>query len=582
MATKLGRKQLPPGHKADDFKYIGRPAKDQGDFDEEVGIADMASVNQFENRNSSKYYHAGVLQSQGKWFLYTEWGRISGGKSWSSGAPKSGMDFMFTACTSEAEARALFRKQCRSKNVSRLTQQEVGGKTIWAAKVDSKGKAKDAYIVQGLATRERGLPDAYSIKDDSGLEDKKAAAAAKKKAAKKTASKRKPKPGKNYQPQVLALANDLVGGTREYARAASAATGIIPTMKSITEVRDELLPLAMERIADISKRNPQRKRESQDSWEQRLLGEQLEDDKLIALSKLVAALVPRVIPLRGSSRQRAVATILSSANVLAIQNDLDAFASALSNEDFSLAEDESEREVIDPGKLLNAELTWIDPSSTKGKWLAAVYGAMSNNRHSYMRGKLVIKNIFEVRRPDRDEKFVAAVETVAKSRKGKYAETARLQPSKRSDLVDISDYARQANVFLGIHGTRAVNIHPILASNLRLPRSLPGAQITGAAFGHGIYFATDWRKSYGYTGHGNSYWCSGGNIRNRGFFMFLNDVIMGDAYMTRSCGSWSAPPSGKDSVAAYDKYVSSLANDEHIIFNPNYQRIRYLVEGEIK
>ena len=63
--------------------------------------------------------------------------------------------------------------------------------------------------------------------------------------------------------------------------------------------------------------------------------------------------------------------------------------------------------------------------------------------------------------------------------------------------------------------------------------------------------------------------------------MFLSDVIMGDAYMCRGCGSWSQPPKGKDSVAAFDTYVSSLANDEHIIFNPNYQRIRYLIEAEM-
>lgn len=588
MATKLGRKQLPSGYSPKDFKYVGRPARDQGDFDAGVGIADMASVNQFENRNSSKYYHAGVLQARGKWFVYTEWGRISGGKSWPGTYPKSGMDFMFTRCDDEDEARSVFRKQCRSKNVSRLTQQTVGAKVIWTAKVDSKGKAKDAYIVQSLATRERGLPDAYAIKDDAGLSPAQKQAAKKKSAAKKKtakkASKRKAKPAKNYQPQVVQLARDLVGGTQEYARSASAATGIVPTMKSIEEVRDELLPAALERIAALTKKHPQRKRESQTKWETRLLDAQLEDDQLIALSKLVAALVPRVIPRNGNARSRAVATILSSANVLSIQNDLDAFASSLENEDFSVdPKSKKDQDAIDPDKLLNAELTWIDPKSTKGKWIAATYRSMSNNRHGYMKGKLVIENIFEVRRDDRDQRFVEAVEAVAKSRtRAKIKDYARLQPNKRSDLADLGPHAKQANVFLGIHGTRAVNIHPILGSNLRLPRSLPGAQITGAAFGHGIYFATDWRKSYGYTGHGNSYWCKGGSIRDRGFFMFLCDVVMGDAFMARGCGSWSSPPKGKDSVAAYDTYVSSLANDEHIIFNPNYQRIRYVVEGNLR
>ncbi len=578
MAIKFGRKQLPGGYAASDFSYQGQPAKDQGDFGPEVGIADMASVNQFEARNSSKYYHAGVLCAKGTWFVYVEWGRISGGKSWPGARPKPGMDFMFTQCSDEDEARATFRKQCRSKNVSRLTKQVIGGKTIWTAKIDSKGKAKDAYIVQDLATRERGLPDAYSIKDSAGVDPK---TLAKKVAAKKRATKRG-RPSKNFQPQVIALARDLVGGTRDYARAAAQATGIIPTMKSIVEVRDELLPLALQRIAHITKAKPQREREAQASWEKRLLTAQLGDGKLIAVSKLVAALVPRVIPRSGSAQQRAQATLLSSANILTIQSDLDAFASSLENEDFSVDEERKGEPDIDPDEVLNADVTWIDPNSTKGKWLAATYSKMSNDRHGYISGKLVIKNIFEVRRPELDKRFEAAVKTVAQRCGGKFKDNARLQPRRRSDLTSISDYAGDANVFLGIHGTRAVNIHPILSSNLRLPRSLPGAQITGAAFGHGIYFATDWRKSYGYTGHGNSYWCKGGSIRKRGFFMFLNDVIMGDAYMASSCGSWSKPPKGKDSVAAYDTYVSSLANDEHIIFNPDHQRIRYIIEADLE
>ncbi len=573
MAVKFARKQVPPGFTPSDFIYKGRPAKQQGDFDAEVGIADMASVNQFEDRNSSKYYHAGVLEARGDWFVYTEWGRISGGRSWAGQTPKSAMDFMFTKCASEHEARALFASQCRSKNLSRLTQKQVGGKTIWVAKTDKAGKAKDAYIVQALATRERGLPDAYSIKDDSGVAKPEPAAAKPKRVA---------KPETNFQPQVVALAKDLVGGTRDYARAAAQATGIIPTMDAIQQVRDDLLPLALYRIAAISKANPIRPRETQDKWERRLLDLQLADDKLIDISKLVAALVPRVIPLGGSARDRAVATILSSDNVLRLQNDLEAFAGALANEDFSV-DDSKQIESVDPNKLLNANLTWIDPDSTKGKWISAAYRAMSNNRHDYMKGKLLIKNIFEVQRPDRDTKFIEAVERVAtRNDKKRLSERARLQPLRRTDLVDIIEWADAANVFLGIHGTRAVNIHPILAGNLRLPNSLPGAQITGAAFGHGIYFATDWRKSYGYTGHGNSCWSSGGSIRGRGFFMFLADVVMGDAFMARSTGSWSSPPKGKDSVAAFDKYVSSLANDEHIIFDPNYQRIRYVIEGDLK
>jgi len=576
MAVKFARKQVPTGFNPSDFRYRGRPANDQGDFAGDVGVADMASVNQFDDRNSSKYYHAGVTEARGAWFVYTEWGRISGGRSWTGAGPKPGIDFMFTQCSSEHEARATFAKQCRSKNLGRLTQKQVGSKVIWVAKADKQGKAKDAYIVQALATRERGLPDAYAIKDDAGL----ALAPA---PAKPAPAKRAAKPAAHYQAQVVALARDLVGGTRDYARAAAAATGVIPTMSSIEQVRDELLPLALERIAALATAHPREQQQSQTGWERAQLDLQLDDDKLIAVSKLVAALVPRVIPRGGSSRQRAAATILSSDNILRVEADLDAFAGALENEDFSVVAGAPANDAIDPDRLLNARLSWIDPSSTKGKWIAAVYRAMSNDRHSYIRGKLVINNIFAVERPDRDAGFVAAAKAVAAKRQAAtIRERARLQPARRTDLADLRDCAKPANVFLGIHGTRAVNIHPILAGNLRLPRSLPGAQITGAAFGHGIYFATDWRKSYGYTGHGNSCWSAGGGVAGRGFFMFLSDVIMGDAYMARACGSWSSPPKGKDSVAAYERYVGSLANDEHIIFDPNYQRIRYVVEATLR
>src|SRR3989304_507770 len=82
MATKLSKKEVPSGCNSGDFKYIGRPAKDQGDFDSDVGIADCACVNQFGEANNSKYYHGGVVQANGRFFVYLEWGRIKPGKSW--------------------------------------------------------------------------------------------------------------------------------------------------------------------------------------------------------------------------------------------------------------------------------------------------------------------------------------------------------------------------------------------------------------------------------------------------------------------------------------------------------------------
>lgn len=547
MAKKLGRKSFPSGYSPSDFVYQGRPAKTQDDFGDDVGLSDMACVDQFGDSNKAKYYHTGVVKAKGTWFVYLEWGRVFSGKSWLSGAFQ-GQDYQFIQCNSEDEARTQFQKKCREKNIKRLEEKKIGGKNIWVGR-----NGKDGYVVQSLATRERGLPDAYKIKDSTGVSSKK----------KKTKKKKSKKVSNNFQPQVIDLARDLAGGVVQYARDASAATGVIPTLDSIKEVREHLLDAAMQRISIVG-----------DNF-----NKQIKDQDLIDISNHVAALVPRKIPRYGSKEQRAQAVILSSENILSIQQDLDAFESSLKNEDL-FEEVEHDAGGIDPTNIFGAEITWIDPKTTKGKWLKSTFESMSNNRHHYLRKKVKIKNIFEVKRPRCDRLFSKAVEKVSKNNK-KIIHKARLQPKRRTDISDISDYAKNANVFLGIHGTRAVNVQPILSSNLRLPRQLKGVAIRGAAFGHGIYFATDWRKSYGYTGHGRAYYGSGGNVKNRGFFMFLNDVIMGDPYMADRTGSWTKPPQGKDSVAAYPDFVYSLQNDEHIIFNPDHQRIRYIIEGEV-
>jgi len=553
MPVKLTRKSFPAGYSSHDFQYQGRPSSTQGDFGDDVGIVDMACVNQFGESNNSKYYHAGVVKSQdGKWWVYLEWGRVKGGKSWNGAF--SGGDYQFLQCSSEEEARKAFSKQCRSKNSSRLQEKEVSGVIIWVSKIDKNGKAKDGYIVQSLATRERGLPDAYTIKDNSGLE---------KKASEKTPEKKKVvlSPSKDFHPQVVALAQDLVGGTKSYARAASEASGVVPTMESITKVRDQLIPIAMERIG--------------------ILGEDIEkqvkDKDLIDISKLVASLVPTVIPVRATQSQRERMTILSGENILQRQQDLDAFEASLLNEDFEVT---TPVQQVNPDHLLGAQVQWIDPKSDLGKWLSQTFLGMTNNRHYHLRGKKVrLLNMFSVTRPDRDSLFLKAAKDVAQKRKGVFNLKARLQPTSRPEVSDISDAYDQANIFLGIHGTRSVNVHPILSSNLRLPKSLRGVHITGAAFGGGIYAATDLNKSAGYVSGKDAYYGGGGHIKGRGWFMFLQDIVMGKAYRARRCHSWQEPPEGCDSIAAYPDFMPTLQNDEHIIFNPNYQRIRYIIEG---
>lgn len=555
VLNDYGRKGV-PSVDVSKFVYKGRPAKDQGDFGSGVGVADMACVNQFGEANNAKYYHAGVCcyEPDGSWWTYFEWGRMKGaGKSWNGSWTGIGGDFQFIKYADEASARTAFQDKCESKNVKRLEQKQVAGVTVWAAKEDKKGKVKDGYIVQSLATRERGLPDAYTIKDAEGISTPKIT-----KKVQRTSSR-------NFHPATMKLAADLVGGVQTYARAQAAATGITPTMGAIQQVRDDLIPAAGQRIAALGHN----------------IEAQINDKDLIDISKMVRGMVPMSFPISrsASASERAKAAILSANNIIALQSDLDAFEAALRNEDW----DETVHAGTDPDALLNAKLTYLDARDELGAWVRQTFERMSRNRHGHLRGGLRIKNVWAVERPDRDAKFVSAAARVAQKNRSKTIRNfARLQPTKRSDLSDCADIAPWANIFIGIHGTRPVNVAPILQGNLRLPKSLPGAQITGAAFGHGIYFATDWRKSHGYTGHGRSYHVSGGQIaaRKGTFFMFLNDVIMGDAYMTPSTGSWNTPPQGKDSVAAYPDHCYSLVNDEHIVFNADYQRIRYVIEAD--
>ncbi len=547
MANKLDRKVMPANHTADDFEVMGRAARDQGDFGTDVGVADCACVNQFGEANNSKYYHGAVVKSRktGAWFVYLEWGRIFSGQSWNGGF--HGQDFQFVECSGEADARAFFAKQLHSKNTKRLEQKMIAGVTVWAGKAGD-----DGYIVQSLATREKGLPDCYKIKDNSGV------TVVPKPAAPKAASK--PVSFKTFQPQVVKLASDLVGGVITYTKALSAASGVTPTMDAIKQVRDGLIPAALQRIKMVGGD----------------MRSQCQDTDLVDISKMVAALVPRPIPRSGMSQEEA---ILNGNTMTRLQQDLDAFEASLKNEDFEIAAPTTSG--VDPDSLLNANLVWLDTSSVEGRWVFQTYMAMSNNRHANVRG-MTVKNIFAVYREDRDARFRAMAEQVALKRKGQNLGSVPpgLQPRSRPDMKDIpADVVRDSNLFLGIHGTRGVNISPILASHFRMPKSLTGVHITGAAFGDGIYMATDRNKSAQYVGSSYSVYGSGGGIANRGHFMFLCDTIGGKFLYPKT--AWTIGghcPDGCDTVYAHPSKCLSLQNDEHVLFHPDMTRIRYLVE----
>lgn len=541
MATKLDRKTLPTGTNAVDFQIQGRPSRDQDDFGTEVGVADMACVNQFGEANNAKYYHASVVTNKtGAWFVYLEWGRLASGRSWDPSF--RGGDYQFVACDSESDARRFFQTQCRSKNVKRLVKRDVGGVQVWTAK-----EGDDGYLVQDLATRTRGLPDTYKIVTGTPVV---ASAPAPKTSA----------PTKTYHPEVVRLATDLVGGVKSYTRSMAQAAGVVPTLDSIKQVRDQFIPAALQRLATVG-------------TDVRV---QCADKDLQALSKAVAAIVPRPIPRAGLTAEEAV---LNANTIPRLEQDLDAFESSLTT-----ATVPTVTTTVDPASMLNADLEWLDLNSGLGAWVRTTYLNMTRNRHSNFSRAFKVRNIFKVTRSDRDAKFLEAAKRIGARRKGDAGPVlAGLQPTQRLDVEEYGNgLIQDANIFLGIHGTRSVNVSPIMGSHFRLPKSLNGVQITGAAFGHGVYLATDIKKSAQYVGAGASVYGSGGGIAGRGNFMFLCDAVGGKFHYPRSAwGIGDKVPGDGDSIFAHPNYCSSLQNDEHVVFDPFQIRIRYLVEVDV-
>ena len=122
------------------------------------------------------------------------------------------------------------------------------------------------------------------------------------------------------------------------------------------------------------------------------------------------------------------------------------------------------------------------------------------------------------------------------------------------------------------HGTRSANIPAILASNLKMPKTLKGVYITGAMFGPGIYFANSSTKS-------SQYSCSrfgGATNKYKTKYMFIADVALGKYKKEYSANYYHSVPQGYNSVKGCKG--SSLMHDEFIIYNENQQRLKYIVE----
>ena len=523
MATKLGRGVLPKGHSVDDFECFGPPATKDGDFSN-VKLADMGCFTQ-DGKDSNKYYHGAVVKSRknGEWFAYFEWGR--------TGASKA--DFTFIECGSEQEAQREFEKQLHSKNDKRGEWVTLAGKQVLQAKA-----GEDCYLVRPLATRSTGLPDAKKIAFNDG---------AKKTAQVTNTSSAKVSSKPKWDSETLKLMRDMNVGTIAYAKTAVQG-GNIPTQASIDEGRD-ILTEARKRVKAIGDREK----------------DQLSDTELRQLSNHLYSRIPKIKRVGDDN------WILNSSNIVAWDQDLDAFESALYAVDMG-----GDTDTNDPLAGFNIEMNWISPTSELGKFIMKWMPDATRNRHGDV-GKMKIHNIWSVRQLAHVSPWRKTIEKIAKSGNG-VGERALHQPKTRSD-VDAAEapFYPDANVSMMFHGTRSVNVPGILRENLRLPKQLVGVVITGAMFGGGIYWADDWKKSAGYTS-GYSRWGGGGGaVAGRHAFMFVADTALGNPFVAPGPRGYTEPPKGHHCIFGKAGH-SQVMNNEFITFDRAQHQLRYLVE----
>jgi len=533
MATKLGRKKFPTGHGPDDFQCFGPPATKDGEGIIGTMICDMGCFTQ-DGKDTNKFYHGAVVQSKKdqKWYAYFEWGRQTAGGS--------AADFLFVDCASKAEAEKEYTKQLRSKNDKRgvwVNHAALG--TILQAK-----EGEDCYLVRPQATRSTGLPDAKTITSNEGAKAKPIAA---------------PMVGKSKAPAVdaptLSLMRDLNLGAISYTRS-SMADSAIPTQATLDFGRC-VLTEAQKRLAKVG---PDVK-------------DQVNDVELKSLTSQLYSKIPKK-----KDRNAAPETwLLSQNNIVSWLMDIDAFESALYATDLG---DNN----VDPFAGLNLRMRHLTTNDPAGEFVHNWFPTATRMRHGF-RG-LRIKNLWQIDRDGDDARLESVQKKIAAS-PFELTERPRYQPKIRADLEAAKRrlYA-DSNTYLGIHGTRSVNVSGLMRESFRLPKDLVGVKITAWMFGPGVYMADDWGKSVGYTSHsGSRYAKGGGSVANRNAFMFLADTVLGASYVAPSDHPFTKAPDRHHSVcgkAGYTKgWGGALANNEFIVYSTDQVRIRYLVEFDV-
>lgn len=549
MAQKLARNAMPPSHTRDDFECFGPVANRDTDF-ANCKLADLGCFKQDEGTDSNKYYHAAVVKSKknGTWGLYVEYGRTK------DGVPSS-PQFQFTVCSNESEAMGEFASQCDSKNTKRGQWEQVGSKERYVPRTKKDGTTEDLYVVRYMASRSVGLPAAKGICNADATGSTVATTTKAKTSAKRAVSK--------IDIHTRKLFSDLLGGAISYTRA-TIVGNTMPAAAAISDARD-LLQDAMAAVKKVGSN----------------VKNQVADPTLKKLTYALYGMIPKVKPPSAQEKD----WILSQDNIIAWQNDLDAFETALKSANVNV-EDHADDHVM---QGIPATMEWVDPKSELGKHTIDWWVGQTRNRHGH--AKLQIHNLWKVDRHGDDKIFNNCVEETLGQMPKTWNNERPFNVDRQKQRPDLSVGDRKkywsANVALSFHGTRAVNVPGIIRENLRFPNQLVGVVINGAMFGPGSYFADDWGKSAGYCSrsHGSSLYAgSSGHVNGRRSFMFGFDVALGNPHVAKDAHGFTEPPKGCHCVFGKAGHTNSwasssgLQNNEWIIYRRNRIQMKYLAE----
>lgn len=336
---------------------------------------------------------------------------------------------------------------------------------------------------------------------------------------KKVAKKQK---SSNLDPQTEKLLQDLNTGTIDYSKS-KFSSGHIPDLSAIEDARKILGEAAKAKAKDLEE-----------------------------LTKILYSKIPKYTSL-GEKVE------LSKNNIRAWYDDLDAFEAAYKGVegyecDFST-------------KYI---LKYIDKTDSVFYNIQRLVESSTRNRHSYISNPIKILGLWEITNIPKE--FTEKQIEVSKEFNGNGFPLI-FQP-QRTQLEQAS------NTQLLFHGSRTVNIGPIVSTGFRLPKELSGVAINGANLGGGAYHACDYKKSVGYCSTNNSYWARGsGRIANRQAFMFINDVILGNPHIVSRPKGFTQPPKGCHSVIADTR--GSFQNEEFVVYETTMFYPRYLIEFDI-